>query len=265
MQSSVCPTIRSSTAEFLIFTRQAGEDDIEARYEDETTWLTQKLMAELFDADVRTVSEHLQNILASDELQEDSVIRKFRITAADGKTYNTNYYNLDAIISVGYRVNSRRAAQFRQWATQALRKFAIQGYAITKRLKSIFDSKELWQDSVCAKFAHTAADRKNYNLREGQRSNATLAGKHFAPFPTPPSWGVGKPQASRRGGVLSAFLVQVFPPLRCITFCLRLRLCTWCEHPSREGGVRCTPLSTMPTSSVFSRSIAGRGRPATAK
>jgi hypothetical protein len=108
--------IRNSTAEFLIFTGQAGEQSIEARYEDETIWLSQKLMAQLFDVDVRTVNEHLKNILKSGELQEGSVIRKFRITAADGKNYNTNFYNLDAIISVGYRVNSVRATQFRQWA-----------------------------------------------------------------------------------------------------------------------------------------------------
>src|SRR5437773_8394562 len=101
--------IRNSTAEFLIFTSQVGEQSIEARYEDETVWLSQKLMAELFAVDVRTISEHLKNIFASGELSEESVIRKFRNTAADGKSYLTQFYNLDAIISVGYRVNSVRA------------------------------------------------------------------------------------------------------------------------------------------------------------
>jgi len=125
--------IRNSTAEFLIFTGQAGEQSIEARYEDETIWLSQKLMAQLFDVDVRTVNEHLKNIFKSGELQEDSVIRKFRITASDGKNYNTNFYNLDVIISVGYRVNSVRATQFRQWATQVLREFAIKGYVLDKK------------------------------------------------------------------------------------------------------------------------------------
>ncbi|ACL06446.1 Virulence protein-like protein [Desulfatibacillum aliphaticivorans] len=109
--------IRNSTAEFLIFTGQAGEQSIEARHEDETIWLTQKLMAALFDVDVRTVSEHLANIFQQGELDKDSVIRKFRNTAADGKQYLTQFYNLDAIISVGYRVKSIRATQFRQWAT----------------------------------------------------------------------------------------------------------------------------------------------------
>jgi len=125
--------IRNSTAEFLIFTRQAGEDGIEVWYQDENIWLTQKLMAELFDVDVRTVSEHLKNIFSSNELRESSVLRKFRITAADGKNYNTQFYNLDAIISVGYRVNSRRATQFRQWATLVLREFAIKGYVLDKK------------------------------------------------------------------------------------------------------------------------------------
>ncbi len=125
--------IRNSTVEFLAFTAQAGERSIEARYEDETVWLTQKLMAELFDVDVRTVSEHLQNIFKNGELTPESVIRKFRITAADGKRYGTNHYNLDAIISAGYRVNSLRATQFRQWATRVLREFAIKGYVLDKK------------------------------------------------------------------------------------------------------------------------------------
>lgn len=125
--------IRNSTAEFLIFTGQAGEKSIEARYEDESIWLSQKLMAQLFDVSVPTINEHLKNIFACDELKEDSVIRKFRITASDGKKYNTSFYNLDAIISVGYRVNSVRATQFRQWATQVLREFAIKGYVLDKK------------------------------------------------------------------------------------------------------------------------------------
>jgi len=125
--------IRNSTAEFLIFTGQAGEKSIEARYEDETIWLTQKLMATLFEVTVPTINEHLKNIFASGELAQDSAIRKFRITAADGKKYSTKLYNLDAIISVGYRVNSVRATQFRQWATHVLREFAIKGFVLDKK------------------------------------------------------------------------------------------------------------------------------------
>jgi len=125
--------IRNSTAEFLIFTGQAGEQSIEARYEDETIWLTQKLIAVLFSVSIPTINEHLKNIFDSDELDPNSVIRKFRITATDGKTYSTNHYNLDAIISIGYRVSSVRATQFRQWATQVLREFAIKGYVLDKK------------------------------------------------------------------------------------------------------------------------------------
>lgn len=122
--------IRSSTAEFLIFTGQTGQDTVEVRYEDETIWLTQKLMAALFDVSVHTINEHLKNVFESGEVAADSAIRKFRITASDGKSYSTNHYNLDAIISVGYRVNSIRATQFRQWATGVLRDFAIRGYVL---------------------------------------------------------------------------------------------------------------------------------------
>jgi len=125
--------IRNSTAEFLIFTGQAGEHSIEARYEGETIWLSQKLLAELFDVTVPTINEHLKNIFAAGELDSNTVVRKFRITAVDGKSYSTNHYSLDAIISVGYRVNSIRATQFRQWATQVLREFAIKGYVLDKK------------------------------------------------------------------------------------------------------------------------------------
>lgn len=128
--------IRNSTAEFLIFTGQAGEQSIEARYEDETVWLSQKLMAELFAVDVRTVNEHLKNIYGSAELQREATIRKFRTVQTEGSRQvarNVDFYNLDAIISVGYRVNSVRATQFRQWATQVLREFAIKGYVLDRR------------------------------------------------------------------------------------------------------------------------------------
>ena len=125
--------IRNSTAEFLIFQMEIQEDGIEVMYRDETLWLTQDAIALLFDKGRSTITEHLQNIFQSGELQEDSVCRKFRRTAADGKEYATKYYNLDAVISVGYRVNSVRATQFRQWCTYILRQFAIRGYVIDKK------------------------------------------------------------------------------------------------------------------------------------
>lgn len=124
--------IRNSTAEFLIFTNQTGNQSIEVRYENNEIWLTQKRIAELFEVSLPTINEHLKHIFESKELNELSVIRNFRITATDGKNYNTKHYNLDAVISVGYRVNSVRATQFRQWATQVLREFAQKGYALDR-------------------------------------------------------------------------------------------------------------------------------------
>ena len=128
--------IRNSTAEFLIFTGQAGEQSIEARYEDETVWLSQKLMAALFAVDVRTINEHLKNIYSQQELTPEATNRKFRIVQMEGHrqvSREVDFYNLDAIISVGYRVNSVRATQFRQWATLVLREFAIKGYVLDKK------------------------------------------------------------------------------------------------------------------------------------
>lgn len=136
MDKTNTPLIRNSTAEFLIFTLQSGESAIEVRYEDETIWLSQKLMAELFDVSVPTISEHLKNIYAQDELSKEATIRKFRTVQTEGTRQvkrEVDFYNLDAIISIGYRVNSFRATQFRQWATRVLREFAIKGYVLDRK------------------------------------------------------------------------------------------------------------------------------------
>ncbi len=125
--------IRNSTAEFLIFTSQSAENSIEVKVFEESVWLTQNMIAELFDKGRTTITEHLKNIFESNELDENSVCREFRHTANDGKNYNTKYYNLDAIISVGYRVNSKKATQFRQWATSILKEFAIKGFVLDKK------------------------------------------------------------------------------------------------------------------------------------
>jgi hypothetical protein len=156
-------SIRNSTAEFLVFSKQAGESTIEVRIEDETVWLSQKLIAVLFEVDVRTISEHLKNIFEGGELNQNSVIRNFRITASDGKNYNTQFYNLDAIISVGYRVNSNRAIQFRQWATNVLRDFAIRGYVLDKeRLKNgAFFSKKYFDD-LLAEIREIRSSERNF-------------------------------------------------------------------------------------------------------
>ena len=125
--------IRNSTAEFLIFQIEGKEDGVQVVYRDESIWCTQKAMAQLFDVGVPAISKHLKNIFETGELVENSVISKMETTASDGKNYITTFYNLDAIISVGYRVSSTRATQFRQWCTFVLRQFAIRGYVIDKK------------------------------------------------------------------------------------------------------------------------------------
>lgn len=125
--------IRNSTVEFLIFTHDNGENSIEVKVYDESVWLTQAMIAELFDKGRSTITEHLKNIFESGELEESLVCRDFRHTAKDGKNYTTKYYNLDAIISVGYRVNSKKATQFRKWATAVLKEFAIKGFVLDKK------------------------------------------------------------------------------------------------------------------------------------
>ena len=129
--------VRSSAAEYLTFVAASGQGGVEAVYADENVWLSQKMMGLLYDVDVRTISYHLKNVFADHELEENSVLQFFRITAADGKTYDTGHYNLSAIIAVGYKVNSERAVQFRKWATGIIESFTIKGYAMDdERLKN---------------------------------------------------------------------------------------------------------------------------------
>jgi hypothetical protein len=132
-------SIRSSAAEYLTYVASVGDqqDSIEMRYEDENIWLTQKRMATLYDVDVRTINYHVKKIFSDSELQEDSVIRKFRITAADGKCYSTNHYSLEMIIAVGFKVNSERAVQFRKWVNQIAKDYIIKGWVLDdERLKN---------------------------------------------------------------------------------------------------------------------------------
>lgn len=129
--------IRSSVAEYLTFITATGESQVDAVYADENVWLSQKMMAVLYDVDVRTISYHLKKIFSDNELAENSVIQFFWITAQDGKNYHTKHYNLSAIIAVGYKVNSERAVQFRKWATEIVQSFAIKGFAMDdERLKN---------------------------------------------------------------------------------------------------------------------------------
>ncbi|MCX7028277.1 MAG: virulence RhuM family protein [Spirochaetes bacterium] len=159
--------IRNSTAEFLIFTRQAGEDSIEVRVEDGTVWLTQKIMATLFNVDVRTINEHLVNLYETKEQLRDATIRKFRIVQTEGTrevSREVDHYNLDAIIAVGFRVNSARAIQFRQWATGVLRDFSLRGYVLDKeRLKNGASlSKEYFDDLLAEVREIRASERLFY-------------------------------------------------------------------------------------------------------
>jgi len=159
--------IRNSTAEFLIFTKQAGESTVEVRVEDETVWLTQKLMSVLFEVDVRTINEHLGNIYENGEQRREAIIRKFRIVQKEGNrdvARNVDFYSLDAIIAVGFRVNSVRAVQFRQWATGVLRDFAIRGYVLDKeRVKNgSFFSREYFDNLLAEIREIRASERKFY-------------------------------------------------------------------------------------------------------
>ncbi|MFA6843259.1 MAG: virulence RhuM family protein [Bacilli bacterium] len=129
--------IRSSAAEYLTFIAANGEGGVEAIYADEDIWLTQKMMGTLYNVETNTINYHLKKIFSDNELEEDSVIRNFRITASDGKNYNTKHYNLSAIIAVGYKVNSERAVQFRKWAIKVIKDFTIKGFVMDdERLKN---------------------------------------------------------------------------------------------------------------------------------
>ena len=131
------PDIRSSAAEYLTFVASSGEGGVEAVYADEDVWLTQKMMGVLYDVQTHTVNYHLKKIFQDNELEENSVIRNFRIAAQDGKNYNTQHYNLSAIIAVGYKVNSERAVQFRKWATVIIKEYTIKAYVMDDdRLKN---------------------------------------------------------------------------------------------------------------------------------
>lgn len=123
-------------SQIILYQTEDGKTKVEVKMDKETVWLSQKQMADLFDVTLPTVNEHLKNVFTTGELNEDSVIRNFRITAGDGKSYDTKHYNLDAIISLGYRINSLRGTQFRIWATQRLREYIVKGYTLDdERLK----------------------------------------------------------------------------------------------------------------------------------
>lgn len=155
--------IRNSTVDFLMFTRDAKDDGIEVRVQDNDVWLSQMAISKLFDVDRSVVTKHLKNVFESGELDENSVCANFAQTAEDGKTYNYKFYSLDAIIAVGYRVNSVRATQFRQWATKVLSTFSKQGYVLDKnRLENgqIFD--EEYFDHLISEIQEIRASERRF-------------------------------------------------------------------------------------------------------
>ncbi|MBI2436870.1 MAG: virulence RhuM family protein [Candidatus Magasanikbacteria bacterium] len=160
-------SIRNSTAEFLIFTSQAGEGGIEVRVEDENVWLTQKLIAKLFGVEIPTINEHLRHIFESNELSQISTIRKFLIVQKEGRREvkrEVDYYNLEGIIAVGFRINSKKAINFRRWAGEVLKNFAIRGYVLDKeRLKNgVFLSEEYYENLLVEIREIRASERRFY-------------------------------------------------------------------------------------------------------
>ena len=150
-------------SEIIIYQNPDGNIKIDVQLEDESVWLTQAQMAELFGKSRTTITEHIQNVFKEGELDENSVCRNFRHTAADGKMYNTLFYNLDAIISVGYRLNFTKATQFRQWATSVLRDFAKRGYVLDKeRLKNGTFLNQEYFDHLLAEIREIRASERRF-------------------------------------------------------------------------------------------------------
>ena len=193
-------TVRSGAAEYLTYIASVGDakDSIEMRYEDENIWLTQKMMATLYDVEINTINYHIKKVFSDSELQEDSVIRKYRITAADGKVYNTNHYSLEMVIAVGFKVNSERAVQFRKWVNRIAKDYTIKGWVMDdERLKRGTYLTEKYFDEQLERIREKrASERKFYqkitdlyasaidydkNAKATKRFYATVQNKmHFA-------------------------------------------------------------------------------------
>jgi hypothetical protein len=153
--------------EIIIYQTEEGKNELEVRLQDETIWLTQDQMASLFGKSKKTISEHINNLFKEAELEKESVIRKFRTAAKDGKPYNYDIYNLDVIISVGYRVKSKRGAQFRIWATQILKDHLIKGYTINeKRLQE--QQEKFWELHQTVEFLKSTLGQKDLSGNEAQ-------------------------------------------------------------------------------------------------
>ena len=193
-------SIRSSAAEYLTFIASTGnsQDSFDMRYEDENIWLTQKMLATLYDVEINTINYHIKKIFSDNELMENSVIRKFRITADDGKSYETNHYALQMIIAVGFKVNSERAVQFRKWVNQIAKDYTIKGWVMDdERIKSgSFLIDKYFEEQLARIREIRASERKFYqkvtdlyataldydkNAKATKRFYATVQNKmHFA-------------------------------------------------------------------------------------
>ncbi len=191
--------MKNKEKNLIIYQSKSGKIEFRGDFKRDTVWGTQKQIADVFNVNVRTINEHLQNIFKGGELNKNTVIRKFRITAGDGKQYLTNFYNLDAILSVGYRVNSKQAAQFRQWATKTLRRHIIDGYTINKKriganyqkfMRAVADAKALLPAGGQVKmedilelinaFAGTWFSLESYDTDTLPQSGATKKQVYFA-------------------------------------------------------------------------------------
>ena len=168
-----------SKGEIIIYRTKGKKIQLEVKLEQETVWLSQKQIADLFIKDIRTINEHIQNIFKEKELKKNSVIRKFRITAADGKSYETNFYNLDVIISVGYRIKSQNGTRFRIWATNVLRRHLIDGYTLNeKRLKEQALKLQALQRAV--KLIGSMKDRKQLEYKEAMGLLEVISDYNYA-------------------------------------------------------------------------------------
>ena len=155
-------SLNKNKSEIVLYQSPDGKTKVNVRFEGETTWLSQKMMADLFEKDVRTINEHIVNIFQEGELDEKSVIRKFRITAVDGKTYDIKHYNLDVIISVGYRISSLRGTQFRIWATERLREYLIKGFTLDDERLRAGGRKATYFDELLDRIRDIRASERNF-------------------------------------------------------------------------------------------------------
>src|SRR3989344_9145036 len=155
-------SLNKNKSEIVLYQTPDGKTKVDVRFEGETAWLSQKMMADLFEKDVRTINEHLKNIFNTLELTENSVMRKFRTTAVDGKTYEVKHYNLDVIISVGYRISSLRGTQFRIWATQRLREYIVKGFTLDDERLKDGGRKATYFDELLERIRDIRASERNF-------------------------------------------------------------------------------------------------------